>query len=135
MGRKSNAGTRARRLTLEPLESRVALSAAGLVDVGTQPDGGLSGKITYIMGGHGYTTFMGPSPDFWSFQRGATVEARMGAVLRIDDAVEQAGGVAGGFERYRCAPLEHEAFAALLRKGPGHGASGQSGADDQHRIP
>ena len=72
MGSKRISGTRARRLTLEPLESRVALSAAGLVDVGTQPDGGLSGKITYIMGGHGYTTFMGPSPDFWSFQRGAT---------------------------------------------------------------
>ena len=50
------------------------MSAAGLVDVGAQPDGGLSGKITYIMGGHGYTTFHDSSsvPDFWSFQRGNT---------------------------------------------------------------
>ncbi|MBL9161479.1 MAG: N-acetylmuramoyl-L-alanine amidase [Planctomycetaceae bacterium] len=61
-----------RPLRFEALEPRVVMSAAGLVDVGTQPDGGLSGKITYIHGGHGYTTFMGPNPDFWSFQRGAT---------------------------------------------------------------
>jgi len=72
MAEKKYVGTRTRGLSVESLESRVALSAAGLVDVGAQPDGGLSGKITYIHGGHGYTTFMGPNPDFWSFQRGAT---------------------------------------------------------------
>lgn len=60
-----------RRLAIESLEPRIVLSAAGLVDVGSQPAGELSGKITYIHGGHGYTTFMGSgSNDFWSFQRG-----------------------------------------------------------------
>jgi hypothetical protein len=41
-------------LALEPLEPRLPMSAAGLVPVGTQPDGGLSGKIAYIHPGHGW---------------------------------------------------------------------------------
>ena len=53
MGRKSNIGNSARQLSIESLEPRVALSAAGLVDVGAQPDGGLEGKIVYLNGGHG----------------------------------------------------------------------------------
>ena len=71
--RKSKVAVRrqSRRLSIEPLESRTLLAAAGLVDVGAQPDGGLSGKITYIHGGHGYTTYMGPTPDRWAFQRPA----------------------------------------------------------------
>jgi N-acetylmuramoyl-L-alanine amidase len=53
----------------EPLEPRLPLSAAGLVDVGTQPDGGLSGKVVYIHGGHGYTAD-NLGNGAWSFQRG-----------------------------------------------------------------
>lgn len=60
-----------RALAFEPLEPRLPLSAAGLVDVGTQPDGGLSGKIVYIHGGHGYTA-ADPGDGSWSFQRGPT---------------------------------------------------------------
>ncbi|QDS98250.1 golvesin C-terminal-like domain-containing protein [Adhaeretor mobilis] len=59
---------RGKSLSYEPLEPRIALSAAGLVDVGTQPEGALSGKIVYTHGGHGIT---GDYPDAgdWSFQR------------------------------------------------------------------
>jgi N-acetylmuramoyl-L-alanine amidase len=54
----------------EPLEPRLPLSAAGLVPVGTQPEGGLADKIVYLHAGHGYTadTAAGASGD-WSFQR------------------------------------------------------------------
>ena len=74
MSKTQRMGSRARRLSIESLESRIALSAAGLVDVGTQPDGGLSGKIAYVHGGHGYTTYHDDvtlDPEFWSYQRGA----------------------------------------------------------------
>lgn len=43
-----------RRLRLETLESRQLLAAAGLVPVGEQPDGGLTGKIVYTRAGHGW---------------------------------------------------------------------------------
>lgn len=43
--------------------------AAGLVDVGKQPEGGLSGKIAYIHAGHGYTASANPGNGNWSFQR------------------------------------------------------------------
>ncbi len=43
-----------------------ALQAAGLVDVGTQPQGALSGKIVYVHGGHG---FKANSNGSWGFQR------------------------------------------------------------------
>lgn len=43
-----------RLLAFEPLEPRLPLSAAGLVDVGTQPTGPLSGKIVYTSPGHGW---------------------------------------------------------------------------------
>jgi len=52
------------------LEPRLTLAAAGLVPVGVQPQGGLSGKITYIMAGHGYTT---NTAGNWSFQRSEVV--------------------------------------------------------------
>jgi hypothetical protein len=52
-GGERPAATR-RVLALEPLEPRLPMSAAGLVPVGTQPDGGLSGKIAYIHPGHGW---------------------------------------------------------------------------------
>ena len=60
-------------LAFEPLEPRLPLSAAGLVDVGAQPTGGLTGKITYIHAGHGYTADTDPrstADGEWSFQRG-----------------------------------------------------------------
>lgn len=55
----SGAGNRrsvptGRRLRLETLESRQLLAAAGLVPVGEQPDGGLTGKIVYTRAGHGW---------------------------------------------------------------------------------
>lgn len=43
--------------------------AAGLVAVGTQPHGGLSGKIVYAHGGHGYTA-ENKGDGHWTFQRG-----------------------------------------------------------------
>ncbi len=57
-----------RRLALEPLEPRLTLAAAGLVDVGTQSVGALSGKIVYTHGGHGITADNLGS-GAWSFQR------------------------------------------------------------------
>ncbi len=63
--------THRRVLAFEPLEPRLPLSAAGLVDVGTQPDGGLAGKIVYVHAGHGYTA-ANTGDGSWSFQRGPT---------------------------------------------------------------
>jgi hypothetical protein len=60
-------------LAVESLELRIALSAPGLVEVGTQPLGGLSGKITYIHAGHGYTA-ANETNGAWSFQRSETFE-------------------------------------------------------------
>ncbi len=73
--RKQRAGKRPhtlsrRDLRIESLEPRIAMSAAGLVDVGTQPDGGLSDKIVYTHAGHGRETVNNGSPGaFWAFQR------------------------------------------------------------------
>ena len=51
-------GERSRRtaaqLAFEPLEPRLTLAAAGLVPVGSQPTGALTGKIVYTSGGHGW---------------------------------------------------------------------------------
>jgi hypothetical protein len=59
-------------LAVEPLELRLPKSAAGLVWLGVQPQGGLSDKIVYVMGGHGYTA-RSPGSGAWSFQRGEEV--------------------------------------------------------------
>ncbi len=48
-----------------------AVHAGGLVPVGTQPHGGLSGKIVYTHGGHGITA-ANQADGAWSFQRGPT---------------------------------------------------------------
>jgi len=40
-------------LSYEPLEPRIVLSGAGLVDFVAQPSGALDGKIVYTSGGHG----------------------------------------------------------------------------------
>ncbi|CAN5206708.1 hypothetical protein BH11PLA2_BH11PLA2_44340 [soil metagenome] len=59
--------------TLQELETRITPAAPGLVPVGTQPVGGLSGKIAYIHGGHGITAD-NLGTGSWSFQRGETNE-------------------------------------------------------------
>jgi hypothetical protein len=46
-----------------------ASGAPGLVAVGTQPKGGLTGKIVFAHGGHGYTAD-NKGDGRWSFQRG-----------------------------------------------------------------
>lgn len=68
MAKASNMRSSTRRLSLESLEPRVALSAAGLVDVGVQPDGGLEGKIVYLNGGHGNQA-ANTGSGAWSWQR------------------------------------------------------------------
>jgi hypothetical protein len=45
------------------------IHAAGLVPIGTQPHGSLSGKIVFTHGGHGYTAD-NEKDGAWSFQRG-----------------------------------------------------------------
>jgi len=50
----SARGRRSKTLRLETLEPRIALAAAGLVPVGAQPTGPLTGKIVYTSGGHGW---------------------------------------------------------------------------------
>ncbi len=52
----------------EPLEPRQLLSSVPLVPVGSQPEGGLSDKIVYLHGGHGYTADNLNSGN-WSSQR------------------------------------------------------------------
>ncbi|QDV73591.1 fibronectin type III domain-containing protein [Botrimarina mediterranea] len=52
-------------LAAEPLEKRELLDAAGLVPVGAQPDGALTGKVVYLHGGHGITN----SGNGWGYQR------------------------------------------------------------------
>ncbi len=52
-------------LAAEPLETREMLAAAGLVPVGAQPEGALSGKVVYLHGGHGITN----SGSGWGYQR------------------------------------------------------------------
>ena len=61
------------RLGMEPLEPRIALSSDGLVDVGTQPLGALSGKIAYLHAGHGWTAD-NLNGGAWSTQRGELFE-------------------------------------------------------------
>ncbi len=78
MGKKGNSMhslqfSKRTRLALEALEARLPPTASGLVAVGTQPSGGLSGKIAYIHGGHGYTA-ANEVAGAWSFQRGELFE-------------------------------------------------------------
>ncbi len=57
-----------KQLKFESLEQRIALAAAGLVDVGSQPEGALSGKVVYTSGGHGIMAANNGNGS-WSFQR------------------------------------------------------------------
>src|ERR1700710_449122 len=43
-----------RLFAFETLEARLTLAAAGLVPVGSQPAGPLTGKIVFVSPGHGY---------------------------------------------------------------------------------
>src|SRR6478752_10005447 len=43
-----------RLFAFETLEARLTLAAAGLVPVGSQPTGPLTGKIVFVSPGHGY---------------------------------------------------------------------------------
>ncbi|MEO2047940.1 MAG: hypothetical protein ABGX16_15380 [Pirellulales bacterium] len=62
-----------RRLSLEALEPRLPLSAAGLINVGTQPEGALADKIFYTHGGHGITA-NNLGGGAWFYQRGVNNE-------------------------------------------------------------
>jgi len=53
----------------ESLEPRIALAAAGLVPVGTQPTGPLTGKIVYTSAGHGLEWEGGPLNKGWLTDR------------------------------------------------------------------
>ena len=48
-----------RKFAFEHLEARLTLAAAGLVSVGSQPTGTLSGKIVYTSPGHGWQWLSG----------------------------------------------------------------------------
>lgn len=62
-----------RRIQLETLESRHLLNGDPIVPVGIQPAGGLSDKIVYLHGGHGYVAD-NLNGGGWSTQRGETFE-------------------------------------------------------------
>lgn len=68
MSRTGSAGRKRTVLSLEVLEQRLPLSSVPLEGVGTQPSGGLDGKIVYVHGGHGITAANTGSGS-WSFQR------------------------------------------------------------------
>ena len=68
-------------------------------------------------------------------QRRRAVEARVHAVLRVHDAVEQARGVAGSGPGRRLVPLDHDDLAAFAGQRAGARGAGESGADDQHAAP
>ena len=59
------------------------------------------------------------------------MKARVAAVLAVDDAVEQAGRIAGRLGGDRVAALDQRAAPAALGQRPRGRAAGQSAADDQ----
>ena len=69
-GTSVSKSSSAKQLRYEALEPRLALAAAGLVAVGAQPQGDLSGKIVYLSPGHGYQ-YKGSS---WTTDRGESNE-------------------------------------------------------------
>src|ERR1700752_1070293 len=56
-------------LAMHSAWANVPESGPGLVEAGTQPAGGLSGKIVYIHAGHGITAD-NEEKGKWTFQRG-----------------------------------------------------------------
>jgi Fibronectin type III domain len=59
-------------LILAALAVAAVSRADGLVEIGTRPTGGLSDKVVFIHGGHGYTA-NSPGNGKWSFQRSESV--------------------------------------------------------------
>lgn len=58
---------------LETLEPRLLFSASGLVPVGAQPIGALTGNIVYVSAGHGFVA-NNTGNGSWTTQRGETFE-------------------------------------------------------------
>jgi hypothetical protein len=69
----SSLNRHSKRLQIEPLEDRRVLSGGGIVDVGAQPTGALSGKIVYTHAGHGWTAD-NLGNGAWTTQRGENFE-------------------------------------------------------------
>ncbi len=61
------SGECGRTFAFEPLEPRLAL-AAGLVDIGSQPSGSLTGKVVFAAAGHGWQ--WNSALDRWATDRG-----------------------------------------------------------------
>ncbi len=96
-----------RALAVESHQSGDAAARAGAVD--RVPNRGASGK------------------------GGGTMEARVPAIDAVDDAVKDSGGIARTLLRDRRAALEQQRRAAALGERLGERATGQTGADDDHR--
>jgi hypothetical protein len=67
--RKQRSADRQRSYRFESLEPRIALAAAGLVPIGAQPTGPLTGKIVYTSGGHGIEYEGGSTNGGWLTDR------------------------------------------------------------------
>ena len=67
--RKSRLATPAKSFRFESLEPRIALAAAGLVPIGSQPTGPLTGKIVYTSAGHGIEYEGGSTNNGWLTDR------------------------------------------------------------------
>jgi len=67
--RKQRSAQKQRSYRFESLEPRIALAAAGLVPVGAQPIGPLTGKIVYTSGGHGIEYEGGSTNNGWLTDR------------------------------------------------------------------
>ena len=61
--------TSSRTFRIESLEPRIALAAAGLVPIGVQPTGPLTGKIAYTSAGHGIEYEGGATNNGWLTDR------------------------------------------------------------------
>ncbi len=67
--RKQRSAGKQRSYRIESLEPRLALAAAGLVPIGAQPTGPLTGKIVYTSGGHGIEYEGGSTNGGWLTDR------------------------------------------------------------------
>ena len=67
--RRQQSATNAHSFRFEALEPRIALAAAGLVPVGYQPTGPLTGKIVFTSGGHGIEYEGGSTNNGWLSDR------------------------------------------------------------------
>ena len=88
------------------------------------------------VGGAGHTMACdGGRDDTLCLDGRSAVETCVQAVLRVDDAVEQAGRVAGGFPGRPRMPLDQPCCASLARRGPTPPRiTREPGADDQGAL-